>query len=96
MKKSLSLLILIVTSAAWQQPLFAAPVDVVSAEDVGMSSERLSVLKNRLQQELDNGVTGGIQVLIARHGKVVMHENLGHANVEDNKPITDESLFRIF
>ena len=76
--------------------LAAAPVELVAPESVGMSSERLVVLKNRLQQELDDGVTGGIQVLIARRGKVVMHENLGFANIEENKPITDETLFRIY
>ena len=96
MKKSLTLLIFFVTIVTWQQPLFGAPVEITTAEDVGMSSARLAVLKSRLQQELDNEVTGGIQVLIARHGKVVMHENLGHASVEDNRPITDETLFRIF
>ena len=96
MKKMLSLFVFFITSVVWQQSLLAAPVDVVVAEDVGMSSERLTVLKSRLQQELDNEVTGGIQVLIARHGKVVMHENLGHASIEDNKPITDETLFRIY
>lgn len=96
MKKTLSLFVFCIAAIAWQQILLAAPVDVVVAEDVGMSSERLAVLKNRLQQELDNEITGGIQVLIARHGKVVMHENLGHASVEENKPITDETLFRIY
>ena len=96
MKKSLSLLAVLVTFFAWQQSLLAAAVDVVPAEDVGMSSARLAVLKNRLQQELDNEVTGGIQVLIARHGKVVMHDNLGHASVEDDRPVTDETLFRIY
>jgi CubicO group peptidase (beta-lactamase class C family) len=96
MKMSQALLIFFVTIVTWQQPLFGAPVEITAAEDVGMSSARLAVLKSRLQQELDNEVTGGIQVLIARHGKVVMHENLGHASVEDNEPITDETLFRIY
>jgi len=76
--------------------LAAAPVDLVQPESVGMSSTRLERLKSRLQQELDNEMTGGFQVLIARHGKVVMHENLGYANVEERKPITDDSLFRIY
>lgn len=96
MKKMLSLFFFFITSIVWQQSLLAAPVDIVAAEDVGMSSAQLAILKNRLQQELDNEVTGGIQVLIARHGKVVMHENLGHASVEDNRPVTDETLFRIY
>ena len=76
--------------------LAAAPVDIVPAESVGMSQERLETLKNRLEQEIDQARTGGIQVLISRKGKVVMHENLGYANVEDEVPITDDTLFRIY
>jgi CubicO group peptidase (beta-lactamase class C family) len=74
----------------------AAPVDIVPAESVGMSSNRLGALKNRLQQVIDEKRTGGIQVLVARKGKVVMHENLGSANVEDEVPVSDDTLFRIY
>ncbi len=95
-KRTLSFLTILAIILMWQDSILAAPVDIVVAEDVGMSSDRLTILKNRLQQELDNEVTGGIQVLIARHGKVVMHENLGYASVENNEPITDETLFRIY
>jgi len=81
---------------SFAQQIAAAPVDVVSPESVGMSSLRLNVLRQRLQQVLDEQLTGGIQVLIARRGEVVMYENLGHANIEDNRPLSEESLFRIY
>ncbi|MGI9261543.1 MAG: serine hydrolase domain-containing protein, partial [Woeseiaceae bacterium] len=90
--KKITLLLLIGCSNL----LLAAPVELASPESVGMSTERLENLKGRLQLELDKGVTAGIQVLVARRGKVVMHENLGYANLEEEKPITDESLFRIY
>lgn len=96
MKITKPLLYIFFVALALPLSVRAAPVDVVQAEDVGMSSERLATLKARLQQELDKGVTGGIQVLVARHGKVVMYENLGYANTEDKSPITDETLFRIY
>ena len=76
--------------------LFAAPVDIVPAESVGMSAERIATLKSRLQGAIDGKRTGGIQLLIARKGKVVMHENLGYASVENEEPVTDETLFRIY
>lgn len=96
MKKNLSLSTTLLTALLWQSFVLATPVEIVPAEDVGMSSERLVALKNRLQQVLDEEITGGIQVLVARHGNVVMHENLGFANVEDALPVTDDTLFRIF
>jgi len=92
----ISLTTTLIVTLLWQFALSAAPVDVVPAEDVGMSSERLAVLKAKLHQVLDDERTGGIQVLIARRGKIVMHENLGFANIEENMPVTDETLFRIY
>ena len=74
----------------------ASPVDVVAPETAGMSSERLAALKERLQKELADEKTGGIQVLVSRRGKVVMYENLGFANVESKVPMSDQSLFRIY
>ena len=89
-------ILLFLATLALCQTLPAAPVELVPAESVGMSSERLEALKERLQEEIDNRNTAGIQVLVARHGKVVLHENLGYADMEAVRPITDESLFRIY
>jgi CubicO group peptidase (beta-lactamase class C family) len=74
----------------------ATPVDVSPAEDVGMSSERLEYMKSYFEGLLDDEETGGFQILISRRGKVVMYENLGLANVEENIPVTNETLFRIY
>jgi CubicO group peptidase (beta-lactamase class C family) len=71
----------------------AAPVEVVSPESVGMSTERLVALKQRLQQAPDERMTGGIQVLISRLGEVVMFENLGYANVEERQDWGKQPVF---
>lgn len=77
---------------------FAFPGSLRTAlpESVGMSSAQLQRVKAHLQSMVDKDITGGFQVLIARHGEVVMHENIGMANVDEKKPIDDDSLFRIF
>jgi CubicO group peptidase (beta-lactamase class C family) len=80
----------------YQTVAFGTPVEVSRAEDVGMSSERLTYLKSYFEGLLEDEETGGFQILISRRGKVVMFENLGMANVEENIPVTDETLFRIF
>lgn len=84
--------------AAWliQIPASAASVHVTRAENVGMSSQRLAYLKSYFEGLLDDKDTGGFQILISRRGKVVLYENLGMANVEQNIPVTDETLFRIY
>jgi CubicO group peptidase (beta-lactamase class C family) len=93
---SMRKVMLVATAYLIQVPAIAAPVDVVRAEDVGMSSERLAYMKSYFEGLLDDEETGGFQILVSRRGKVVMYENLGLANVEENIPVTDETLFRIY
>ena len=86
----------LVTAYLMQIPAFATPVKVSRAEDVGMSTERLAYMKSYFQGLLDDEETGGFQILESRRGKVVMYENMGQANVEEDIPVTDETLFRIY
>jgi CubicO group peptidase (beta-lactamase class C family) len=79
-----------------QSLVFAAPLELTRPEDVGMSSERLAYLKSYFEGLLGDEETGGLQILISRRGKVVMYENLGLANVEQDIPVTDDTLFRIY
>ena len=53
-------------------------------------------MKSYFEGLLADEETGGFQLLVSRHGKVVMYENLGMANVEENVPVTDDTLFRIY
>ena len=96
MKKELVALVLggFVAGAAFEAG--AGSVELTPAGEVGMSEERLARLRPILQQYVDDGVTAGIQVLVARDGKVVMHENFGVADVESGEPMTDDSLFRVY
>jgi len=95
MRKTL-LVATLVTLYVVQLPAFARPLDVSRAEDVGMSSERLAYMKSYFEGLLADEETGGFQLLVSRRGKVVMYENLGLANVEENVPVTDDTLFRIY
>lgn len=74
----------------------AGSIELAPPEEVGMFAERLETLRKRLQQMVDDKETGGIQVLVSRHGKVVMHENYGYADAEALEPLTNDSLFRIY
>ena len=61
-----------------------------------MSSAALDRFADQLQQEIDNGETGGIQVVVARRGRVVMHESFGFTNIDTRDPVNSETLFRIY
>ena len=86
----------IVTACLFQALAYASPVNVARAEDVGMSTDRLTYMKSYFEGLLDDQETGGFQILVSRRGKVVMYENLGMANVEEEIPVTEETLFRIY
>lgn len=74
----------------------AGSVEITPAAEVGMSAERLDRLREELRTLVETRQTGGIQVLVARHGRVVVHESFGMADIEAGTPLTDASLFRIY
>ena len=94
--KKLLLTIVLVAAFQFQGLVFAAPLELTRAEDVDMSSERLAYLKSYFQGLVDDEQAGGFQILVSRRGKIIMHESVGLANVEQNIPVTDETLFRIY
>ncbi len=85
MRAAISVAVLL-AAFLYQTLAFGTPVEVSRAEDVGMSSERLTYLKSYFEGMLEDEETGGFQILISRRGKIVMYENLGLPNVEENIP----------
>ena len=73
----------------------AGSLAVTKPERVGMSSAKLQVLKEYFRKQIDDGPEPGIQVVVARRGRVVMHENFGYMNVETHEPVNYDTLFRI-
>jgi CubicO group peptidase (beta-lactamase class C family) len=94
--RRLLLVTVLVTAFLCQALAYATPLTIARAEDVGMSSERLGDLKSHFQELVNKEESGGFQILVSRQGKVVLYENLGHANAEENVPVTDQTLFRIY
>src|SRR5882724_8415320 len=64
-------------------------------ESVGLSSERLERITSKVQQEIDHKRIAGAVTLVARHGKVAWFKSQGALDREANKPMRDDSLFRI-
>ncbi len=77
-------------------PALGGSLPVTEPERVGMSQEELDRLHDRLQQLVDDGVSAGLQVVVARRGEVVMHDNFGLADTSSGEPITNDTLFRIY
>ena len=65
-------------------------------EDVGVSTERLEEIAPVLQAYVDKGQLPGFLTVIARKGKIAHFEPLGMRDVENKKPVEDDTIFRIY
>jgi CubicO group peptidase (beta-lactamase class C family) len=70
---------------------------IVTPEEVGLSSERLARIEQHLTQRyLTSQKIVGTLTLVARHGKVAYLSPLGLMDRERDKPMTEDTIFRIY
>jgi len=65
-------------------------------EDVGFSSEKLEKITSALQGYVDKEQTPGFLAAIARKGKIVHFETVGMQDIENEKPVQTDTIFRIY
>jgi CubicO group peptidase (beta-lactamase class C family) len=72
-------------------------VEVEAApEDVGMSSARLRNVNRLVQSYIDQQKLPGAISLVARRGRVVHFETYGSMDVERQKPMRSDAIFRFY
>ena len=69
---------------------------IASPESVGLSSNRLKHIHPWMQKYLDESKLPGATTLVARHGQVVYCESLGYRDLEARKPMTADTILRIY
>lgn len=62
-------------------------------ESVGMSSRKLQKIDSVINVALEGNMTPGLQVLVARKGKVVYQRNAGYHTYEKEIAVSDSSLY---
>ena len=68
----------------------------VDPSEVGMSAEKLAKVDNAMEDSIkQNRIAGGI-VVIARGGKVGHFKSYGKMDLEANKPMQNDTIFRIY
>ena len=77
-------------------PIFAAEIPQGDPAELGFSAERLAKIQPAMQALVDSGKFAGVLTLIARKGKIVHFETAGLRDRELNKPMTEDTLFRIY
>lgn len=65
-------------------------------ESVGMSSERLQRINQLIERKIKEEKIVGALTLVARRGKLVHLATAGYADIEANKPLKSDAIFRIY
>lgn len=90
MKKTVLIFAFLLEGLTWGQPL-----NIVTPESVGLSTERLARIDRTFQELVDQGQIAGISLLISRQGKVAYRRDLGFMDVENRKATPRDAMFRI-
>jgi len=61
-----------------------------------IAQAQLDAVASDLQARINEGKLSGAVVMIAQHGETLMHEAMGYQNVEDQVPMSTDTIFRIF
>lgn len=56
-----------------------------SPADVGMDESKLILLRKSIEKDIENGISDGSVVLVARGGRIVMHEAIGHSDKRNGR-----------
>ena len=73
----------------------AGELPTAAPEEVGMSSERLARIGQKMQQSIASGRIQGAVTAVARRGKVVHFETHGQMDVEAARPMEKDAIFRM-
>jgi len=73
----------------------SAPLSMATPASVGISPERLNRIDAMCKESVKDGDLPGIVALVARNGKIVLHEAYGMADNQSNRKMKKDDIFRI-
>src|SRR5512143_2101907 len=71
-------------------------MQIKQAEKLGFSAERLGRIRPVMQRIVDEGKFAGILTMLVRQGQVVHCESVGMRDIASNKPVEEDTIFRIY
>lgn len=88
-----SILLLSVATCAHKSPEATFPL--TPPETLGFSSAKLEQTRQQMQRYVDERKLPGLITLLARQGKVVYAEKYGMQDIENNRPMQFNTIFRL-
>ncbi len=77
-------------------PRMPTPLPTAAPADLGLCPERTQRVVQALQREVNRGVIPGAVVLLARHGRVALHQAVGQLDPARAAPMGTDAVFRIY
>jgi len=68
----------------------------VIPEELGLSSDTLALVDEHMQAYIDDGKLSGITVVLIKNGVEVKREEYGYADMENQTPTSENTIYRIF
>lgn len=66
------------------------------AEAYRISEPRLQMLTQAMQKQVTDGKLAGVATLVWQDGKTVHRQQTGYQNIEENQPLTEDTIYKIF
>jgi CubicO group peptidase (beta-lactamase class C family) len=86
---------LVVGWAVLTMPLQAGTIVAGKPEDLGFSSERLARIHEAVQRHIDAKALSGAVTMVVRNGRIAHHEAHGLIDIESNRPMPKDAIFRL-
>lgn len=68
----------------------------IDPTEVGIDPSRLARIDAVTHDYVDSGRFPCVQFLLSRAGEIVHHDVYGHADVDDGRPVRDDTIYRIY
>jgi CubicO group peptidase (beta-lactamase class C family) len=69
---------------------------LVAPEQVGLSATRLERVRNWMHRWVDSGRLAGMVAVVMRRGELAFAETAGKADIERNRPMRPDTIFRFY
>lgn len=67
-----------------------------SPEKAGLSGDTLDMAALKIKEYVESGRLAGMSLMVLKDGKIVQRKNFGFADIDNQVPIEDNTIFRIY
>ena len=90
------LFLILITGLSTARKPSSQELPVADPATVGMSRDKLQLVGDKVQSLIRENRIAGASVMVTRKGKIVYSESFGLRDIENEKPMESDTIFRIY